>query len=165
MSATLTRLTNTERRWAHAVFDAVFPGPERGALPLGIESMDLDGFLDQTLATVPFEAAIGLRLSLWVMALAPLFILRKLATIASLSPDERMRVLAAINASPVYALRSTVMMVKAIGALFYCGDRRVRPAIVAVAPPVVVLRPRKSALLPAVALTSGGVDHEHRRTA
>jgi hypothetical protein len=160
-------LTTLERRWAHAILDTIFPGPERGALPLGIESMDVDGFLDDTLAGIPFEASVGLRLAFWVIALAPLFILRKAATIASLGADDRLKVLAAINASPVYALRSTVMMVKAIGALFYCGDRRVRTKIVAVAPSVVLLRPRRGALAlaPHNADDHAGADHEHRRTA
>jgi hypothetical protein len=162
------KLTSLERRWAHATLDTLFPGPERGALPLGIEGMDVDLFLDETMAQVPFEAALGLRLAFWAIALAPIFVLGKLRTITSLGAEDRLRLLAAINASPVYALRATVMMVKAIGALFYCGDRRVRPSIVAVAPPVVVLRPRRAALLPAghsAHAEHEGAEHEHRRTA
>jgi hypothetical protein len=161
-------LTQFERRWAHAAFDTMFPGPDRGVLPVGITDLDLDGFIDTTLATVPFEASIGLRLVFWVIGLAPLFVLRKLATIASLSAEDRLRVVTAINASPIYALRATVMMVKALGALFYCGDARVRPSIVAVAPPVVTLRLRRpSPVRPALPVASrpSGVEHEHRRSA
>jgi hypothetical protein len=127
--------------------------------------MDLDGFIDQTLHEVPFEASFGLRLVFWVIGLAPLFVIGKLATIASLAPADRLRVITALNASPVYAIRATVMMLKALGALFYCGDRRVRPSMVAVAPPVVTLRPRRGALVIAPPTTTG-VDHEqHRRSA
>ena len=79
-------LSPFERRWAHATLDTLFPGPDRGALPAGILDMDVDGFLDETFRTVPFEAAIGLRLAFVVIALAPLFVLGKLATIASLRP-------------------------------------------------------------------------------
>jgi hypothetical protein len=168
-------LTHVERRWAHATLDTLFPGPDRGALPLGIEEMDVDGFLDETFRRVPFEAALGLRAAFWVIALAPLFVLGKFATIASLHPTDRLRVVSRIGASPVYVLRSLVMMVKAIGALFYCGDARVRPSIVGVVPPVVTVRLRRGARVlagtsPAPAsspsTSSAGADHEpHRRSA
>jgi len=171
-------LTPVERRWAHATLDTLFPGPERGALPLGIEGMNVDAFLDETLERVPFEAALGLRAAFWVIALAPLFVLGKLATIASLHPADRLRVVSAISASPVYVLRSLVMMVKAMGALFYCGDARVRPSIVGVVPSVVTVRLRSGARAPALSPSassvspvssadpSPGADHEpHRRTA
>lgn len=171
-------LTHFERRWAHATLDTLFPGPDRGALPAGIEDMDVDGFLDATFREVPLEAALGLRVAFWVIALSPLFVLGKLATIASLAPEDRFRVLSRINASSVYALRGLVMMVKAIGALFYCGDHRVRPSIVAVAPTIVTLRlpggrpappsSPSSPSSPPVSTskpTAGADDEQHRRTA
>jgi hypothetical protein len=170
-------LTPFERRWAHATLDTLFPGPDRGALPAGIMDMDVDGFLDETFRRVPFEAALGLRAAFWVIAFAPLFMIGKLATIASLKPADRLRVLAAMNASHVYLLRGLVMMVKAIGALFFCGNPRVRPNIVGVTPAVVPLRLRADARPassppsePPVSSSSSsssnsGVDHEHRRTA
>jgi hypothetical protein len=158
-------LTRVERRWAHATLDTIFPGPDRGGLPLGIESLDVDQFLDETLATLPLEGAIGLRAAFFVLALAPIVVLRRFATIASLSPDDRLRVLQAVNASPVYVIRSLVMMVKAMASLFYCGDRRVRTSIVAVAPAVVLLRPRKGALSLPSPVPAAGADHESRRTA
>ncbi len=179
-------LTDFERRWAHATLDTLFPGPDRGALPLGIADMNVDGFLDETLAAVPFEAAIGLRLAFWIIGLAPLFAIGRLATIASLDPVDRLRVLRAISASPVYVIRSMVMMVKAVASLFYCGDRRVRPRMFAVSasaaslvrmrpaagssssgPPSGVSAPVSSALSPSSSpLPETGADHEqHRRTA
>lgn len=171
-------LTDFERRWAHATLDTLFPGPDRGALPMGIEEMDVDGFLDQTLREVPFEAGLGLRIAFWIIGLAPLFAIGKLATIASLEPADRIRVLRAISASPVYVIRSMVMMVKAIGSLFYCGDRRVRPRMFAVASSeqggVVKLRlpasrstsapPPAGPVSPSTS-TASGVAHDHRRTA
>jgi hypothetical protein len=175
-------LTQFERRWAHATLDTLFPGPDRGALPAGILDMNVDGFLDETFQRVPFEAALGLRVAFWVIAFCPLFLIGKLGTIASLEPDDRLRVLMKMHESSVYVLRGLVMMVKAIGALFYCGDSRVRPSIVTVAPAVVSLRLRagarpSGALPPAsppsssasasssTTPSSTGADHEHRRTA
>ena len=161
MNATLTRF---ERRWAHAAFETIFPGPERGSLPLGIQDMGLDAFLDETLTSLPFESAIGLRLAVWVIALAPLFVLRRFATLASLGAEERERVLGAIAGSSFYAIRSTVLALKAIGALLYCGDLRVRPLMIGtVAPksPVITLRTR--ALSPAAPAVSPGASHEPHR--
>jgi hypothetical protein len=154
-------LTQFERRWAHAAFGTIFPGADHGSLPLGIEDMELDRFIDQTLADSPFEPAIGLRLVFWVIGLAPLFVIGKLATIASLAPADRLRVVSVISASPVYALRSTVMMLKALGALLYCGDRRVRPHMIGVDPPAVALRAHRGPALPIL----GAENESHRRTA
>jgi hypothetical protein len=175
-----------ERRWAHATLDTLFPRPGRGALPLGIEDMDVDSFLDETLAHVPFESALGLRLAFWIIGLAPLFVLGKLQTIASLEPDDRLRVLSALSNSPIYALRGMITMVKAIASLFYCGDRRVRPSMFVARSPVVALRlrdgGRPAAALPASSsapseppppvssstpsMSTPGAEHEpHRRTA
>jgi hypothetical protein len=149
-----------ERRWAHAAFGAIFPGPETGALPLGICDMDLDGFIDETISGVPLEAAVGLRVAFWVVGLAPFFVLRRFATIASLGAEDRLRVVAAVNASPVYFVRAFVYMLKALGALFYCGDRRVRTRIVAVTPPVVTLHARRKSLL-----LQGAADEPRRQIA
>ena len=156
-------LTQFERRWAHAAFETIFPGPDRGVLPLGIADMDLDGFIDQTLEQVPFEAALGLRLVFWVIGLAPLFVLGRFATIASLAPADRMRVVSTINASPVYALgrrhdaqgaRRALLLRRPTGAPAHGRASR---------PPVVTLRPPagRSSRPP-----SSGAEHEpHRRTA
>jgi hypothetical protein len=142
-------LTRFERTAARAAFGTIYPGPERGMLPLGICDMDLDGYLDVTLARIPFEPSLGLRLAIWVVALAPIFVLRRLVTIASLDVADRERVITAIYASPYYAIRSAAIALKAIGALFYCGDARVRPTLLGVlAPlqsgPIVVLRKRSN---------------------
>jgi hypothetical protein len=123
-------LTAFERRAAHAAFETVFPGPDRGSLPYGIADMDLDGYLDDTLASVPFESALGLRLAFVFLALAPLFFLGRFATLMALGADDRERVVERVYASAVYPIRSTVVMLKAIGALLYCGDARVRSLIV-----------------------------------
>jgi hypothetical protein len=48
----------------------------------------------------------------------------------SLGAEDRERVVERVYASAAYPIRSTVMMLKAIGALLYCGDARVRSLIV-----------------------------------
>jgi hypothetical protein len=161
-------LTRFERRWAHAAFDTIFPGADRGSLPLGITDMDLDGYLDETLADVPFEPSIGLRLAFWVIALSPLFVLGKWRTIASLGLADRERVILTLAASPLYALRSTVIALKAIGAILYCGDLRVRPLILGrrSAPEGGVVPLRLHADAPPKTFSSPGAKHEpHARIA
>ncbi len=141
-------LTSFERRSARAAFGTIFPGADRGTLPLGICDMDLDGYLDRTLSSIPFEPSIGLRLAIWVVALAPIFVLKRFATIASLGVEDRERVISAIYASPYYVVRSAAIALKAIGSLFYCGDARVRPSIVGAPVPansgIVALRKRSN---------------------
>jgi len=136
-----------ERRWAHAALDTLFPRPDRGALPLGIEDMEVDAFLDETLMHVPLESALGLRLAFWIVGLAPLFVIGRFATISSLAPDDRLRVMDALSGSSVYVLRSMIVMIKAIASLFYCGDRRVRPSMFVARTPVVALRLREPRVL------------------
>jgi hypothetical protein len=165
-------LTPVERRWAHAALDTLFPRADRGALPLGIEDMDVDTFLDETMGHVPFESALGLRVAFWIVGLAPLFVIGRFATLSSLEPGDRLRVLEALSASPVYVLRSMIVMIKAIASLFYCGDRRVRPSMFVARSPVVALRLREprdgqATPPPPPSTTSAtGAEHEqHRRTA
>ena len=126
------QLTAFERRWAHAALDTIFPGPPRGSLPVGIGDLDLDGYLNDTLTTIPLESAVGLRLAFWVIAFAPLFVIGRFATIAGLEPEDRERVMLAIAGSKSYAIRSTIVALKAVFSLFYFGDPRVRTAVLSV---------------------------------
>jgi hypothetical protein len=143
------KLTRIERRWARAVCETIFPSPSQGGtLPLGIADMDLDGFLDETLAAIPVEPAVGLRLAFFLLAFAPLFVIGRFATLPSLGTEDRQRVLLAVASSKSYAIRSTIVAVKAVVSLFYCGDGRLRPRIwsaTAGAPQLVALKPREAA--------------------
>lgn len=118
-------LTKLETTWAEAAMGAIFPGSRDAGLA-DIRAMDLRGFLAQVMATVPFQAALGLRLAVWIAALAPLFVLGRFATLAGLDPPARERVIARLLASRSYALRSLVLILKTIGALLYAGDDGVR---------------------------------------
>ena len=84
------------------------------------------GFLGRVVASVPSKVALGLRLAVWIVALAPLFVLGRVATITSLAPSDRERVVAALVTSRNYALRSLVMILKTMGALLYAADDSVR---------------------------------------
>ena len=88
--------------------------------------MDLRGFLSQVMLTVPFQAALGLRLAVWIVALAPLFVLGRFTTVMGLDQSSREKLIVKLLANRSYALRSLVLILKTIGALLYAGDDAVR---------------------------------------
>jgi hypothetical protein len=139
-------LTKLEITWAEAAMGAIFPGSRDAGLA-DIRAMDLRGFLAQVIATVPFQAALGLRLAVWIVALAPLFVLRRFATIAGLDQAGREKVIEKLLANRSYAVRSLVMILKTIGALLYAGDDAVRARMNAPAPKneLVSLRVKRAA--------------------
>src|SRR6188508_321933 len=93
----LPRLSAFEIHWADAAFDAFFPAPPGSALVHGIKELEPGAFLDDMLGDIWLETSLGLRVTLWIIALAPLFVLRRFATIASpsLAIEDRQRVLEA----------------------------------------------------------------------
>jgi hypothetical protein len=121
------KLFGFELAWATAAFDAVFP--ERTALPHGIARMQPARFLADAIAASPLEQSIGLRLTLWIVALAPLWLLRRPKTIADIRPEERQRVLERLLASPVYAIRQLVVAFKAMGSMLYAQSPDARAAM------------------------------------
>jgi hypothetical protein len=122
------KLTGLEMGWAEAALVGVFPGSVASGFA-SIGSMDVRGFLKGALRRIPLRAALGLRLAIWIVALAPIVVLRRLRTIARLEQVDRERVLARLAASDSYAIRSLVMMLKTFGALLYAGDDGVRARI------------------------------------
>lgn len=116
-----------ERSWAAAMLDAVFP--EGTALPHGIARMDPGRFVESVIAASPLEQSLGLRLTLWLVALAPLWLLRRPATITTLAPHERQRILERLLTSPVYAIRQLALALKAVGSMLYARSAAVRAAI------------------------------------
>jgi hypothetical protein len=119
------KLSRFENAWAMVALSAMFPGSSETGLE-GIGAMDVPGFLEDVMRTRPFRAALGLRVAIWMVALSPLVVLRRAATIAGLAPPEREPVLDALLASRVYVVRMLAMLLKAFGALLYAGDDRVR---------------------------------------
>jgi hypothetical protein len=119
------KLMRFERQWAVAALEAIFPGSSDIGLS-DIRAMNLDGFLRELMARLPFRAALGVRLAVWLVALAPLFVLLRFATIARLTLEDRERVIATLVVSESYAMRSLVLVLKAMGALLYAADDGVR---------------------------------------
>ena len=118
----LSRLENT---WAQAALGAIFPGSREDGFA-GIGGMDVAGYLASVMDSLPLKPALGLRAAIWLVALAPLFVIGRVATLPGLDQGDRERVVATLFASPSYGLRSLVMLLKTFGALLYAGDDRVR---------------------------------------
>ena len=108
---------------------AIYPEPPRSMLPHGVASMHPARFFDRVLASIPFEQSLGLRLTLWMIALAPLFTIRRLGTIASIGEGDRGRVLERLIASRIYVVRQLAMSFKAIATLLYAKSEAVRTAM------------------------------------
>jgi hypothetical protein len=123
------RLASFEHAWADAAFDAIYPAPPVSMLPHGIASMHPARFFDGVLASIPFEQSFGLRMTLWMIALAPLFTIRRLGTIASITPEDRVRVLEVLITSRIYVVRQLAMSFKAIATLLYAQSDLVRAAM------------------------------------
>jgi hypothetical protein len=143
------KLTRFETTWAEAAMEAIFPGSSDG-LP-AIHAMGLRGFLAEVTRYLPFRAVLGMRVAIWLVALAPLFVLGRLRTIGRLAPADRERVVAALVTSRVYAVRSLVLILKTMGALLYGGDAAVRARMRAVPPPSSGVRPAADSVRPAPA--------------
>jgi hypothetical protein len=141
------KLTRLEHRWAQATLVAMFPGSREDGFA-DISGMDVHGYLDEVMRSLPFKARLGLRVAVWLVALAPLLVLRRLATIRGLTPADGEHVLATLGASRWYGVRSLVMLLKTFGALLYAGDDRIRarlrPAAPAAPPTTVPLRIRRA---------------------
>lgn len=116
----LRTLTRFEMTSAKDAFVTIFPGSS---------ALDIEGYLTQTFQRIPLEPAIGLRLAIWFIALAPLFLLRRARTFHGLGADDRERVLALLAMNPFYAVRQLVLGLKAWAALFYAGNANVRARI------------------------------------
>ncbi len=110
-------------------------------MPIGICDLDLDAFLRGTFERVPREPALGLRVAIWIVAFAPIFVLHRASTIHGLTPSERERVVGALMVSRIYAVRQLVVALKAIGAMLYAAAPAVRARMVAP-------EPKKSGLTP-----------------
>ncbi len=126
----LRRLTRFELACAKDAFIAIFPGDQ------GIATMDIDGYVKDTLARIPLEPVIGVRLAIWIVALAPIFVLRRLVTLHGLAPSDRELVLVALATSRFYAVRQLLLALKAVAALLYAGDPTVRARLLGPSEPL-----------------------------
>lgn len=122
-------LTRTERDWAFAALGAIYPSRASARLSVGVCDLALGEYLRDLFASIPLMAALGLRAAIWLVALAPPFVLGRRVTVLGLDPDERRTLVDRLLGSPSYGIRQLVTALKAIGGLFFGGASSVKLAI------------------------------------
>lgn len=128
-----------ERRWLLAVFDTLIPAGTPDALSLGARDVPLERFVEELERYAPARVVWGLRATLWVLILCPLFVLGRWRTFVGLEPDARLALLDKLRESDVYLVREIPLLFKMVGCLGFCGLPEVQAALGA---------PPKNATLP-----------------
>ncbi len=121
------KLFDFELAWASAAFDAVLP--EHPALPHGLARLAPAHTFAEMVTASAFEQAVGLRLMLWLVALAPLWLLRRPRTIAGVGARDRQRVLELLLASSSYVVRQLALAFKATASMLYARSPEARQAM------------------------------------
>jgi hypothetical protein len=120
-------LTKIERGWARVVFGTMFPTVDP-RVP-GADSVDTGAALEDVCQTVPSRVALGLRVALLMIILAPLA-LWKFRTLPGLDAATRERVVLTLLSSKLYFVRQLTLLLKAFGALMFVSAPGVRAKIV-----------------------------------
>lgn len=118
--SSLLRMFRFERRWLVRVFEAVLPGGDP-TLQLGAADVAMGRFVDDFLARAPLTAVLGLRAGLWLILLAPLFVLRRPRTFLGLSLVQRSELVDRLRRSDLYLVRESATLFKIVGCLGFCG--------------------------------------------
>src|SRR5580700_9015475 len=93
-------LSKTERDWAFAALGAIFPSRASESLPVGVCDLELGEYLRDLFASIPLMAVLGLRAAIWIVALAPPFVLRRGVTVMGLDATERQSLVERLVSSP-----------------------------------------------------------------
>jgi hypothetical protein len=145
-----------EKRWGRAAFAGMYPVGAHPRIDVDIEALDVPAYLDELWDILPLKPAMGVRVTLWILGLAPLFVLGRFATLWQLGPAERERTVVKLLASPTYFVRQLVLLMKALAALLFLSSPRVRDQILDRAPAEDVTasgeRARAGALVPVESL-------------
>lgn len=113
-----------ERRWAVAVLEGFAPVGGSGLAPREGE-VDYLSTIQQMMRASTAKAAFGLRVGLWIAALAPLWLLGKAKTLGSLSRERRAELLAKLLEHRFFLVRELTLLLK----LSACMAMFARPAL------------------------------------
>lgn len=114
-------LLGFERRWLLLVFDTIVPAGTSERTPLGARDVPMDRFLDDLFRSAPLHFCLGLKLCLWVVMFAPLFVLGRFRTFVGLGDSDRLRLLERLGESDTYLLREMPLLFKTVACLGFCG--------------------------------------------
>lgn len=95
--------------WARVIGRAFVP---QGALDGALDGIDAGARYAEECATSPWHAAIVMRLSLWIVWLAPLWLMARPRLFGSLDADAQARLLERLLAHRVYLVRTSAVFLK-----------------------------------------------------
>ena len=116
-----------ERRWAHAILSSFAPESGPGLAPRASD-IEYVGTFVGLYDSARLIARVGIRLGLWLVALAPVWLLGRARTMARLTLQQRQAVLARLLEHRAYPVREAAFLLKlcACLALFANEDVRAR---------------------------------------
>lgn len=114
-----------ERRWVRQVLSAFarVGGPGLAPLP---DEVDYESVFARMRRNATPIAALGLRLSIWVAALAPLWLWGKLATVSRLAVGRRTELLRQLLNHRLFVVRELTLLLKLGAAMALLGTPAVR---------------------------------------
>lgn len=114
-----------ERRWAQHLLSAFAPPSSEGLSP-GPSEVDYLAVLARMRRQASPLAALGLRIAVWVAALAPLWRWGRLATITKLAAERRVELLRELLGHRLFAVRELTLLLKLCAAMALLGSPSVR---------------------------------------
>ena len=118
-------MTRWERRWAKQLLGAFAPSGGPGLAPLPGEVDYESAFVRMRRHATPL-AALGLRVALWMAALAPLWLWGRLATVSKLAIERRSELLRQLLSHRTFAVRELTLLLKLAATMALLGTPSVR---------------------------------------
>ena len=118
-------MTRLERRWAQALLESFAPVGGPGLAPLPGE-VDYLGTFGALVRRARPRAAWGLRVAVWLAALAPLWLWGRLRTVTGLSRAARTALLEELLAHRSFPVRELALLLKLAAAMALLGTSSVR---------------------------------------
>jgi hypothetical protein len=118
-------MTRFEQLWTSDVLTAFTEDAEQGLTPLPGEVDYLKAFRKMRKGSTAL-CALGLRLAIWMVAFAPLWLLGRFATFSELARHDRTRLLSRLLAHKNFAVRELTMLLKLTAAMALFGTASVR---------------------------------------
>jgi hypothetical protein len=114
-----------ERRWARHVLAAFAPIGGPGLAPLQDE-VDYESALRRMMRGASPLAAAGMRLALWIAALAPIWLWGRVTTVTRLAVERRPELLRQLLGHRAFAVRELTLLLKLCAAMALLGTPSVR---------------------------------------
>lgn len=114
-------LTRTEQRWFVAMVEAILPSSASKAMPFGARDVPLGAFLHDFLRHAPFKIVLGLRATLLLIWIAPVFMAGVRRTFMGLDAPGREAAILRMRKSDTYVIRELPVLLKTIGCMAVLG--------------------------------------------